>query len=74
LLKASVPDTLRAAGAEGRALLGSNPSADSGAKTRLGLGETLSPSGNFIHWDWHQSDKSQGSGDGVPREAFLPFE
>jgi len=31
-------DTLRLAGAEDKALLGSNLSADSGAKTRLGLG------------------------------------
>ena len=36
-----------------------------------GGGEILSPSGNFIHWDWHQSDKSQGPGDGVPRSESL---
>jgi hypothetical protein len=34
-----VADTLRATGAEDKALLGSNLSADSGAKTRLGFGE-----------------------------------
>jgi hypothetical protein len=44
LLKRAVPDTLRAAGAEDKALLGSNLSADSGAKTRLGFGENVSPS------------------------------
>jgi len=32
-------DTLQAAGAEDKPLLGSKLSADSGAKTRLGLGE-----------------------------------
>jgi len=43
-------------------------SADSGAKTRLVLGETLSPSGETLfNWDWQECDKSQGSGDGVPR-------
>jgi hypothetical protein len=51
-----------------RPLLGSNPSADSGAKTRLGFGENIpDPSSDFIHWDWHQSDKSQGYGDVRPR-------
>jgi hypothetical protein len=44
LLKRAVPDTLRAAGAEDKALLGSNLGADSGAKTRLGFGENVSPS------------------------------
>ena len=37
--------TLQAAGAEDKPLLGSKLSADSGAKTRLGFGKTLSPSG-----------------------------
>jgi hypothetical protein len=37
-------DTLRAAGAEDKSLLGSKLSTDSGAKTRLGFGEELSPS------------------------------
>jgi hypothetical protein len=41
----AVADTLRAAGAEDKAMLGSNLSADSRAKTRLGFSETLSPSG-----------------------------
>ena len=45
LAETAVSDTLPATGAEDRALLGSNPSADSGAKTKLGFGETLSPSG-----------------------------
>ena len=36
LLKTIAVDTLRAAGAEGKPLLGSKLSADSGAKTRLG--------------------------------------
>jgi hypothetical protein len=40
LLKAAVPDTLRAAGVKDRALLESNLSVDSGAKTRLRFGES----------------------------------
>jgi len=28
---------------------------------------------NSIHWDWHQRDKSQGSGNGVPRATFSFF-
>jgi hypothetical protein len=44
----AVTDTLRAAGAEDKPLLGSKLSADSGAKTRLGFGEKLSPSGELI--------------------------
>jgi hypothetical protein len=43
-------DTLQAAGAEDKPLLGSKLSADSGAKTRLGLGESRA-SANLIHWD-----------------------
>ena len=43
LHKTSCADTLRAAGAEDKALLGSNLSADSGAKTRLGFGEQAEP-------------------------------
>ena len=38
--KITVGDTLQAAGAEDKPLLGSKLSADSGAKTRLGLGES----------------------------------
>jgi hypothetical protein len=45
LLTITILDTLRVAGAEDRAPQGCDPSADSGAKTRLGFGETLSPSG-----------------------------
>jgi hypothetical protein len=41
----AIEETLRATEAEGRALMGSNLSADFGAKTRLGFGEELSPSG-----------------------------
>jgi hypothetical protein len=40
LPKTSVADTLQAAGAEDKALLGSNLSVDSGAKTRLGFSES----------------------------------
>jgi N6-adenosine-specific RNA methylase IME4 len=47
LLKTAAADTLQAAGAEDKSLLGSKLSADSGAKTRLGLGEELSPSGEL---------------------------
>jgi len=65
-------DTLPAAGAEDKPLLGSKRSADSGAKTRLGLGESWA-SANLIHWDWHPCEKSQGPGDGVPRETISFF-
>ena len=47
-------------------MLGSKLSAGSGAKTRLGFSEKLSPSIELIYWDWHERGKSQGSGDGVP--------
>ena len=69
LHKTTIADTLLATGVEDKALLGSNLSANSGAKTRLGFG-TPSPSGKLDFWDWHESDKSQRSGDGVPRETF----
>jgi hypothetical protein len=46
LLKTGAADTLQAAGAEDKPLLGSKLSADSGVE--------LSPSGKLIHWDWHQ--------------------
>ncbi len=49
-----------------RPLLGSNPSADSGAKTTGGRPKSR-PGYLPNSWDWHQSGKSQGSGDGVPR-------
>ncbi len=52
---------------------GSKLSAVSGAKTRLGFRAQLSPSIEFIRWDWHQRDKSQGSGDSVPRETSSPL-
>ena len=45
LLHTAKADTLQATGAEDKPLLGSKLSADSGAKTRLGFGEPLSPSG-----------------------------
>ena len=44
LYNTAIADTLQATEAEDRALLGSNPSADFGAKTRLGFSEELSPS------------------------------
>ena len=39
LLRTAIGDTLQATGAEDKPLLGSKLSADSGAKTKLGLGE-----------------------------------
>jgi hypothetical protein len=44
LLKSTSVDTLQAAGAEDKPLLGSKLSADSGAKARLGLTARLGPS------------------------------
>ena len=43
LLHSASADTLQAAGAEDKPLLGSKLSADSGAKTRLGRSSELSP-------------------------------
>jgi len=48
LLKTIAVDTLQAAGAEDKPLLGSKLSADSGAKTKLGFGEEPSPNGELI--------------------------
>jgi hypothetical protein len=47
LYKTTIAGTLLLAGAEDKPLLGSKLSADSGAKTRLGFGEELSPSGKL---------------------------
>src|SRR6516165_11708971 len=49
-------DTLLPDGAEDKALLGSNLSADSGAKTRLGFRASWTPAVRFEkhNWDWHQ--------------------
>jgi hypothetical protein len=47
LLHTAIADTLQATGAEDKPLRGRKLSADSGAKTRLGFGETLSPSGEL---------------------------
>lgn len=54
-------------------MLGSKLSADSGAKTRLGFRAKPDPQHRVHSWDWHQRDKSQGSGDSVPRETFSPL-
>lgn len=54
-------------------LLGSNPSAVSGAKTRA-EGEAFSSASSalvFPHWDGHESATSQGSGDSGP--SALPL-
>src|SRR5262249_7764021 len=53
--------------------LGSNLSADSAGKTRLGPVE-LTPATELINWDWHQSVKSQGAGDGVPSVCLLSYQ
>jgi len=66
-------DTLRVTGAEDRALLGSNLSADTGAKTRLGpvtAGSSEIPHRSSI-LGLARGVKSQGSGDGVPRVHLL---
>ena len=66
-------DTLQAAGAEDKPLLGSKLSADSGAKTRLGFSAKLGPSNKVHSLGLASCDKSQGAGDGVPRRTFLPL-
>jgi hypothetical protein len=65
--------TLQADGAEDKALLGSNLSADSGAKTRLGVGFELSPSRKTINWDWHQQRKIPGVWGQSPQANVAPF-
>ena len=60
LHKLASANTLQATGPEDKPLLGSKLSADSGAKTRLEFGESRTPPANWIHWDWHHRDKSQG--------------
>jgi hypothetical protein len=62
------PGTLPTAGAEDKPLLGSKPSADSGA--RPGWGSKLEPQRFSSKLGWHERAKSQGPGDRVPREHF----
>ena len=54
----------------------------SGPRPGWGLVKDQAPAAKLFHWDWHQSDKSQGAGDGVPRSnvsflfvstSFRPF-
>ena len=74
LRKSTSVDTLRAAGAEDKPLLGSKLSADSGAKTRLGPGVELSPSANLFHWDGINAINPRGLGTESPdkRSSFYP--
>jgi hypothetical protein len=57
-----VPHTLQPDGAEDKALLGSNLSADSRAMTRLGpVSSQAEPQqSKIINWDWHQQRKIPG--------------
>jgi hypothetical protein len=64
-------NTLQATGAEDRALLERNPSADSGAKTSLGFGESRSLAANIIDWDWHQAINPRGLGTESPEVTSL---
>src|SRR5580658_6854084 len=65
-------DTLRVTGAEDRALLGSNLSADTGAKTRLGPVQSwlqLVPPSSFLlppSWDWPEALNPRGLGTESP--------
>ena len=49
---------------EGRATVGTDPSADPAAKTKGGVGGLSTAHAPFLIstslWDWHQSEKSQG--------------
>jgi hypothetical protein len=42
-----------------------------GPRPGWGSEKHTGPQRKHTHWDWHQSDKSQGPGDGVPRLIFL---
>ena len=68
LLKTACADTLRVAGAEDREMLGSNPSADSGAKTKLGVQWTLSPSSKLMNWDGMKAINPRGLGTDSPEK------
>ena len=70
LRNALLASTLLPDGAEDRALPGGNLSADSGAKTRPGFGVQLNPGYTVITGIGMNSDKSQGSGDRVPRKRL----
>jgi hypothetical protein len=48
-------------------MLGSNPSADSGTKTEAGRSDGVRLRRSSGPRDWHQSAKSQGSGNSFPR-------
>jgi hypothetical protein len=54
-------------------MLGSKLSADSGAKPGWGSVKIEPQHQGLLLWDWHQRDKSQGCGDGVPTKlsSFL---
>jgi len=67
----AVGDTLQAAGAEDKPMLGSKLSADSGAKTRLGFRAKLDPSIEFIPGIGISAINPRGSGDSVPRRNVL---
>ena len=70
LPRIALPGTLQTDGAEDKALPGGNLSADSGAKTRPGFGVQLNPGYTIITGIGMNSDKSQGSGDRVPRKRL----
>jgi hypothetical protein len=72
--KLLAPNTLQPDGAEDKALPGGNLSADSWAKTRLGLAHNgLSPSNKkTINWDWHEQRKIPGVWGQSPQEKTLP--
>ena len=74
LRNSAFTDTLLPDGAEDKATLGSDLSADSGAKTRLGRAFEVGPSSNKKNLTGIgiNSDKTQGSGDRVP-SVFPPF-
>ena len=49
-------------------MLGSNPSADSGAKTKLGVQWTLSPSSKLMNWDGMKAINPRGLGTESPEK------
>ena len=44
-----------------------------GPRPGWGSVRSWTPAANLMNWDWHQCDKSQGFGDGVARQTFLPL-
>ena len=73
LLQTAQAETLQATGAADKPLRGRKPSADSGAKTRLGFGETLSPSDELDSLGLASTRKIPGAWGQSPQKNIAPL-